>query len=156
MGGARIKPVQTCIIGYGNRYRRDDGIGPFVAERLRETVSGGIRVLVLHQLDPVVVEEVRDRDLAVFVDATEEKLGGGTQWKRVQPEGWGSAYTTHLFKPSRLLGLLYSLYGKVPETWLVSVQGEDFGHGTELTEEAQGRAVRATREIADFISAKTG
>jgi hypothetical protein len=38
----------------------------------------------------------------------------------------------------------------------VSVQGDDFGHGEGLTEETRARAVRACREIAGFISAKTG
>lgn len=156
MDGTESGAYQTCIIGYGNRSRRDDGVGVFVAERLRGMLCQGTRILALHQLDPVVLEEVRDSDLVVFVDATGEKLGSGMQWNRVRPEGSGFAHTTHHFKPSLLLGLLSSLYGREPETWLISIQGDDFGHGEELTDEAQARAVKACREIAGFISAKTG
>jgi hydrogenase maturation protease len=154
--GVRYKAHQTCIIGYGNPVRRDDGIGAFVAERLRAMLREGTRILTFHQLDPVLLDEVQDGDLVVFVDATGEKLGNGRQWGRVRPETAGFAHTTHHFKPSLLLSLLSSLYDKVPEAWLMSVQGEDFGHGEGLTREAQARAVKACREIAGFISAKTG
>jgi hydrogenase maturation protease len=154
--GAKSKAYQTCIIGYGNPFRRDDGIGSFVAARLRGILRQGARILAYQQLDPVLLDEVQDSDLVVFVDATIEKLGEGMKWDRVRPERSGFAHTTHHFRPSLLLSLLLSLHHKVPEAWLVSVQGEDFGHGEGLTREAQARAVKACREIAGFISAKTG
>jgi hydrogenase maturation protease len=154
--GEKSKAHQTCIIGYGNPFRRDDGIGAFVAERLRGMLRHGTRILTFHQLDPVVLDEVQDSDLVVLVDATGEELGDGMQWDRVRPERSGFAHTTHHFKPSLLLSLLSSLQHRVPETWLVSVQGDDFGHGEGLTKEARARAVKACREIAGFISAKTG
>ncbi len=156
MNGAESKACQVCIIGYGNPFRRDDGIGAFVAERLRGILRQGTRILAFHQLDPVLLDEVQDSDLVVFVDATVEQLVNGRQWGKVSPETRGFAHTTHHFRPSLFLSLLSSLYHKAPETWLVSVQGEDFGHGEGLTEEAQARALKACREIAGFISAKTG
>jgi hydrogenase maturation protease len=156
VNGAESKARQTCIIGYGNPFRRDDGIGVFVAERLRGMLPQGTRILTLHQLDPVLLDEVQGSDLVVFVDATGEQLVNGRQWGKVRPETRGFAHTTHHLKPSLFLSLLSSLYHKEPETWLVSVQGEDFGHGEGLTKEAQARALKACREIAGLISAKTG
>jgi hydrogenase maturation protease len=149
--GAKSKACQTCIVAYGNPFRRDDGIGAFVAERLQGMLRRETRILAFHQLDPVVLDEVQDSDLVVFVDATGEKLEDGMQWNRVRPERRGFAHTTHHFKPSLLLSLLSSLHHRVPEAWLVSIQGEDFGHGEGLTKEAEARAVRACREIAGFI-----
>jgi hydrogenase maturation protease len=156
VNGEKSKAHNPCVIGYGNPFRRDDGIGAFVAERLRGMLHPGNRILTFHQLDPVVLDEVQDSDLVVFVDATVEKLGNGMQWRRVRPERSGFAHTTHHFKPTLLLSLLSSLHQREPEAWLVSVQGDDFGHGEGLTEETRARAVRACREIAGFISAKTG
>jgi len=145
-----------CIIGYGNPFRRDDGIGAFVAERVRTALGRKARVLTFHQLDPVVLDEVRDCDLVILVDATVENLGKGMRWRRVHPEGSGFSHTTHHFKPSLLLELLSSLHGREPETWLVSIQGDDFGHGEGLTRQARSRAARASREIAEFVATKSG
>jgi hypothetical protein len=43
-----------------------------------------------------------------------------------------------------------ALYGRWPATWLVSVQGGDFGFGEGLSLEAQEKAERASSEILDF------
>ena len=150
------KTSRPCIIGYGNPFRRDDGIGAFVAQGLRSMLCPETRVLTFHQLDPVVLEDLQDSDLVVFVDATVERLGNGMRWRRVRPETPGLGHTTHHFKPSWLLSLLCSLHHRAPESWLVSVQGDDFAHGEGLTEETRVRAVQACRKIAGFISAKTG
>ncbi len=146
---------QACVIGYGNPFRTDDGIGAFVAERLKAVLGHGTRILTFHQLDPVVIDEVQDSDLVVFVDASEQRLRGGIQWGRLRPERPDFAYTTHHFKPSWLLNFLSSFNHRVPETWMVSIQGDDFGHGEGLSKGARARAVKACREIAEFISAKT-
>jgi hydrogenase maturation protease len=145
-----------CIIGYGNPFRRDDGIGAFVAERVRTMLGREARILCFRELDPVVLEHMRDSDLVILVDATVESLGEGMEWRRVRPEGSGFGHTTHHFKPSLLLNLLSSLHDREPETWLLSIQGDDFGHGEGLTKEARARAVKACRQIADFVASKSG
>ena len=127
------------VIGYGNPQRRDDGSGCHVAGRLgrffsRET---GVAVRVLHQLDPVLVEDLREADEVLFVDATLERLEEGSEWLRVRPEVNDLRGITHHCKPAFLLGLLQTLYGRCPEGWLVSVEGDDFGLGQGLSAEGK-------------------
>lgn len=153
MGNASTS--QPCIVGYGNPFRRDDGIGAFVAKRLQGTLGHAARVLTYRQLDPVVLEEIKDTGLVILVDATGERLAGGRQWQMVKSERAGFAHTTHHFSPSLLRSLLFSIYRKMPEMWLVSIQGHDFGHGEGLTQETRVSAVEACREIAEFVVAKT-
>jgi hydrogenase maturation protease len=144
--------ASTWIIGYGNPHRRDDGIGPYVVEQLsrdlgRET---GIALRSLHQLDPVLAEELQGAEVVILVDATVKPLERGLLWTRVQPEQQVSPYGMHHLKPSMLAGLLESLYQRSPTTWLVSVEGNDFGFGEGLSLEAQEKAERASSEIVQF------
>ena len=154
MPAAKSDPHSTWIIGYGNPHRRDDGIGPYVVERLSHDLGGerDIALRSLHQLDPVLAEEVQSAEVLLLVDATVESVERGVRWARVQPNRGLSACDTHHLSPSTLLGLMEALYGRWPSTWLVSVQGGDFGFGEGLSLEAREKAERASSEILDFCS----
>jgi len=104
----------------------------------------------LHQLDPVLVEELQPAELIILVDATVEDLEGGVRWTKVRPGIEISSWATHHLKPSTLLGLLEAFYHRSPPTWLVSVQGSDFGFGEGLSPETKEAADRARVEIAQF------
>jgi hydrogenase maturation protease len=144
--------ASTWIIGYGNSHRRDDGIGPYVIQQLSHQLenAGKITLGSFQQLEPVLVDELQEAELVILVDATVENLEQGLRWTRVQPERNVSPWETHHLKPSMLLGLLEALYGRSPSTWLVSVQGGDFGFGEGLSLAAQEKAERASSEIVEF------
>ena len=140
------------IIGYGNPHRRDDGIGPYVIQQLSRRLEKEEKITLgsFHQLEPVLLDELREAEVVILVDATVEDLEQGLRWTRVQPERNVSPCGTHHLKPSMLLGLLEAVYGRSPSTWLVSVQGGDFGFGEGLSLEVQEKAERASSEILDF------
>jgi hydrogenase maturation protease len=144
--------ASTWIIGYGNPSRKDDGIGPYVVERLAANLGegAGISLRTLHQLDPILAEEVQAAEVVIFVDATVEPLERGLQWTRVEPKQDLSPRDTHHLQPEGLAALLESLYQRSPLMWLVSVQGEDFGFGEELSPGAMENAQRASSEIVQF------
>lgn len=146
------EPHPTWIIGYGNPLRRDDGIGPYVVEQLSADLGEGSGIVLrsLHQLDPVLAEEVQGAKVLILVDATVEPLERGLRWSRVTPKQDLSACDTHHLRPEGLAGLLESLYQRSPTTWLVSVQGNDFGFGEGLSREAREKAERASSEIVKF------
>ena len=152
MSRERPQTSSTWVIGYGNPHRKDDGVGPYVVHRLCEELHGTSRLSFrsLHQLDPVLVDELQMADLIVFVDATVEELEGGVCWTKVRPGYEISSRGTHHLKPSTLLGLLEACYHRTPPTWLVSVQGSDFGFGEGLASETRDKADRASVEIAQF------
>jgi len=140
------------IIGYGNLHRRDDGIGPYVVEQISRDLGRGTGIALrsLHQLDPVLAEELHGVEVLILVDATVEPLERGVRWTRIQPEQNLSPCGMHHLQPSVFAGLLESLYQHSPTMWLVSVQGNDFGFGEGLSLEAQGKAERASSEIVQF------
>jgi Ni,Fe-hydrogenase maturation factor len=98
----------------------------------------------------VLAEELQGAEVVILVDATVKPLERGLLWTRVQPEQQVSPYGMHHLKPSMLAGLLESLYQRSPTTWLVSVEGNDFGFGEGLSLEAQEKAERASSEIVQF------
>jgi Ni,Fe-hydrogenase maturation factor len=70
-------------------------------------------VCSLHQLDPVLVDELQMADLIILVDATVENLMEGSM-DEVQPGIENSSRGTHHLKPSTLLGLLQAFYHRSP------------------------------------------
>ena len=142
----------TWIIGYGNPHRKDDGIGPYIVERLSHDLGKGTGIALrsLHQLDPVLAEELLGAEVLILVDATVEPLERGWRWTRIQPTRDLSPAGTHHLHPSGFAGLLEALYQHSPTMWLVSVQGMDFGFGEGLSLEAQEKADRASSEIVQF------
>ena len=79
MPAEKPKLHSTWIIGYGNPHRKDDGIGPYVIEHLSADFGKGTGIALrsLHQLDPVLAEEVQGAEVLIFVDATVEPLERG-------------------------------------------------------------------------------
>ncbi|MCU0594382.1 MAG: hydrogenase maturation protease [Desulfobacterota bacterium] len=152
MAAEKPELQSAWIIGYGNPHRRDDGIGPYVVEQLSGELGegAGIALRSLHQLDPVLAEEVQAAEVLILVDATVEPLERGVQWTRVRPKQDLPACDTHHLRPEGLASLLASLYQRSPEMWVVSVQGSDFGFGEGLSFEAQEKAQRASAEIVQF------
>ncbi|HUM35830.1 MAG TPA: hypothetical protein PLQ85_03060, partial [Anaerolineae bacterium] len=78
------KTPRTLIAGFGNVFRRDDGVGPTVVNAVRarlgrtpldslddgfETLGETVDTVVLHQLVPELAETVKDYALLIFVDA---------------------------------------------------------------------------------------
>jgi hydrogenase maturation protease len=141
------------IVGYGNPQRRDDGIGPYAASRLKDSLSGmrSIHILPCHQLDPTLVEDLKDVGGVLFIDATVEPLVAGWQRRALYPSIDEWPFMVHDFKAPLLLGLIKALYSRCPEAWMVSVQGEDFGFGEGLSDRARLRANEAVDAIAGSV-----
>jgi hydrogenase maturation protease len=135
-------------VGYGNPHRKDDGIGPYVVEKVSRDLGAGTGVALrsMHQLDPALAEEVHGAETLILVDATVEPLECGLRWARIEPVRGLELRDTHNFQPPLFAWLLESLYGRSPVMWLVSVQGNDFGFGEGLSIEAWEMAERACRE----------
>jgi hydrogenase maturation protease len=148
---------ETWIIGLGNPQRRDDGVGSYIIQRLREKVgkrNAEVFLTAFCELDPNIIMDLIRAELVVFVDATPIPLNKGLYWSEV--EGWIETlpYLTHHYSPQFILGLLHKIYRHYPEAWLVSIEGEDFEQGEGLTSKVLERSEKAVNEITAFISGK--
>lgn len=147
-------PESLCIVGYGNRERRDDGVGPWVVEGLRNQAlpSDRVRLLVRPQLDPDLLDELSQADTAILVDASVERLEGGISWTRVDPAKGQAPFLTHSLEPAYLLGLMALMHPRLPATWLVSIQGEEFGYGQGLSRPTEERARQVIADLVKIVA----
>jgi hydrogenase maturation protease len=148
--------MPALLIGIGHPYRRDDGIGPAVAEAVRALALPGVEVLCHHGEGTDLMERWRGYRSVVLVDA----LSGGGEPGRVAV--WENGATlpvgpfvagSHVFgvvqavELARLLGLLPARLG------VVGVVGTDFSAGEELTPAVTAAiplAVAAARRLLEM------
>ena len=121
------------VIGFGNRHRRDDGVGPHVAMALR---ADGLDAHEIAGDGLALAMAVRGCDMVVVVDAMRSGAPPGTvevldasALARARDDFPASS---HVFgaaaglEIARRLGWLRSLH-------LVGIEGDSFGHGAELS-----------------------
>src|ERR1035441_10847597 len=62
-------PAGLLVIGYGNTLRRDDGVGPRVADAVAALALPGVHALACPLLTPELADPVSRARVAIFVDA---------------------------------------------------------------------------------------
>jgi hydrogenase maturation protease len=124
----------TLIIGYGNSTRGDDGIGRVAAERLAEEMSNpDVRILACQQLALELAPELSQVDRVILIDAVRDGAAGRVRVERIEPTVLAPEPFSHQLDPAVLVECTRTLYGRCPETWLVSVAGESFGFSDQLS-----------------------
>jgi hydrogenase maturation protease len=123
---------KVLIIGIGNTLRRDDAIGVVTAERLGETMQGPhVEILIRQQLTPELAQDISEADKVIMIDADQGKTPGEVNERRITPNE-GQVFT-HELDAATLLACSRELYGKCPETFLITVTGESFDFGDRLS-----------------------
>jgi hydrogenase maturation protease len=152
----RIASHEFWIIGYGNAHRRDDGIGPYVVNRLYPYLGGipWVRMKSVSMLDPLLVLQMDKAKSILFIDASATYLKTGSYWVEVIPEMYCSTCLSHHIPPSFFLGILHAFLRRCPPAWLITIQGDDFGLGGGLTPDTEKRVEAALSDIVQFISEK--
>jgi hydrogenase maturation protease len=156
---------RTLVIGFGNAYRRDDGVGRAVVDALRrelgqpalDPLDDGfaelgreVDTVVAHQLVPEFAELLGRYDLAVFVDA---HVGEGTEplcAEPIPPIPHTTSVSHHLH-PGTLLDLAQRIHGRAPRGVLLSLRGHDFEFGDGLSPETAGIVPPAVARIRALI-----
>jgi hydrogenase maturation protease len=147
------------LLGYGNPGRRDDGLGPWIAEELEGRCGPEIEIRTAFQPGIEHCAEMRAAGAVVFVDAAREGpapfrvagLAPGTSG----PDPGGAAvagFSSHIASPAALVAICGESFGSCPSAWIVGVRGFDFGAGEGLSR----RAERNARLTLAFLQALLG
>jgi len=127
--------ADVVVIGVGNDFRRDDGVGIAVAEELAKRNLPGVRVVTAIGEPGAILDAWTGASAAVVVDAT---TGQGAEPGRIRR--WTpSDETEPAVVSSHALGLpqTYALgqaLGQIPQKLVVfTVDVADVGHGVTLT-----------------------
>ncbi len=157
------------MAGFGNLYRRDDGVARVVVNRLLERlgrepldsmddgfgqVGHQVDAVVLHQLVPELAEDLKEYELVIFVDA---HVGAGTAGisEPIHEEQIEVAYRTpfvyHQTHPSTILALTQQMYGTAPDAILLSLLGHDFDFGEGLSDATAALVEPAVERILILV-----
>ena len=132
----------VLFIGYGNPGRRDDGLGPCLAERVEQLGIPGVTVDSDYQLTVEDAETVARHDVVIFADASVS----GTEpfyFRRVAPRGV-PGFSSHGVEPEEVLALSEALFGARPETYVLGIRGYEFdSFGEGLSSNAAANLARA-------------
>ncbi|HXJ85699.1 MAG TPA: hydrogenase maturation protease [Candidatus Binatia bacterium] len=133
---------RVLIVAYGNPLRCDDSIAWRVADALEgKFLEQDVEIIRLHQLAPEIADNVRNPELVLFIDAAcvdeiDSRRPGDIQVREesIAPSGkHAQAQFTHVYSPARVLELARELYQANPKAFVITVAGEDFGHGDRLS-----------------------
>ena len=123
---------RVLIVAYGNPLRSDDGVAWHVADAL-EGKFPDIKILCLHQLAPEVAEEVSRVDRVIFIDAAAGGEVGDIRVEAVPDANSRNSSLSHALSPAAVVALSRDLYAATPQTFCVTMTGENFGHGESLS-----------------------
>ena len=147
-----MSPV--LILGIGNRFRCDDGVGPAVADRLNAL---GILALEHSGEGAGLIDAWTGAGRVIVVDATQS---GGEPGTIVRLDAVGAApprglfrYSSHLFGLAEAVETARAL-GKLPECLVIwGIEGAAFGFGDTLTPAVAEAAETVTRRIVEDLTA---
>jgi hydrogenase maturation protease len=151
----------VVVIGVGNEFRRDDGIGLEVLSRLREHAGAGAeaRVKLVHSDgEPAsMIEAWTGASLAVVVDAVVADAPAPGRMHRFvigrdAPAG-DNAVSSHGLGVAEAVGLATAL-GRMPDRLIIhAVEAGDVGHGVGLTPAVSAAAAALTAAVLRDVQA---
>ena len=145
-------PANIRIIGVGNEFRRDDGIGLAAARRLREMRLPGVMVLEKTGDAGELWELWQDRRPAIIIDAMHSGAPPGTVRRfdaagEPLPAAFFHHPSTHSWGVAESIELARTL-GQLPATLIVyGVEGKIFAPGVGLSLEGQHALPRLVEQI---------
>ena len=146
-----MNAIHTLVIACGNPLRGDDALGPSAADIVDSWQTPGVKVLTVHQLVPELIEDMKEVERVLFVDATTNADAGPFQSCIVQPNK-SRRLLGHHETPANLLALMCELEGRAPQAWLVSISALSFEYGEEISWESRNNLQAALAWIRAFLA----
>ena len=132
------KKPDILIIGIGNEFRRDDGVGVAIAREVAKLEFPDVRVMEASGEGASLMEAWKEYRVAILIDAASSDHKPGTIHRfepktETVPENFFH-YSTHQFSVAEAIELAKALKTETPEMILYGVDGGDFGNGEGLSE----------------------
>ncbi|MDX9861348.1 MAG: hydrogenase maturation protease [Rhodospirillales bacterium] len=146
--------IRFLVLGVGNRFRRDDGVGPLVADRL---AADGIPCREASGEGADLMEAWQGASHVVLIDAASSGAAAGTVHRLEASEARVPTglfhYSSHLFSVAEAIEMARIL-GRLPLRLTVyGVEGRDFSYGDGLSAEVAAAAEIVEGEIRTLAAA---
>ncbi|MGI4993525.1 hydrogenase maturation protease [Halobacteriovorax sp. GFR7] len=139
----------TLVLGIGNPFRRDDGVGEYVISHLNKRVD--LKAMIINGDLSRLVDFIEGYSLVIIIDAFENTdcKSRVLKWnysEEAPPSDW-IQYSTHGIGLAEALELAQVL-GKIPKKIIIyGIKGEDFSHGQGLSANVLESAKLVIKEI---------
>jgi hydrogenase maturation protease len=148
-------PWRAVVIGVGNPYRRDDGVGPAVIDRLRQRVPLDVRLDESDGEPSQLLELWSEVDLAIVVDAvrTVEGRPGRIHRRNLETSVSGaSPASSHRVELGDAVALAQAV-DRMPGTLVMyGVEVSDISFGPGLSPAVESAADAVVAEILTRLS----
>lgn len=144
--------MRALIIGVGNALRRDDGVGVWAAQLLRERPDVSAEIVEHSGEGAGLIDLWRSRERVIAIDAAEGLPPGALVQiaaHRTPPAPGLFHYSSHAFGLAEAVALAHALGDLPGELWLIGVGGADWGSGPGLSPAVEA----ALPEIATAVAA---
>jgi hydrogenase maturation protease len=150
--------MSVVVIGVGNRFRRDDGVGPAVIDRLRALDLPGVRLADSDGEPAGLIELWSGTTTAVVVDAVHTKTPSPGRVHRLAMDsvagdrsGAASSHGIDLGQAVELARVL----GRLPDRLVVlAIEVADTGYGSGLSAAVTAAADRVAADLAEELTGR--
>ena len=148
--------IERCLIGVGNAFRGDDGVGLEVARKVRALACPGVTVLEQSGEGTALIEAWGDADQVFVVDAvfSGSEPGRIHRFEVVDQEvpALFSSHSTHAFGLAEAFELARQL-DRLPASLVVyGIEGKSFEIGSGLSAEVEAAAEIVIKQIVQEIA----
>jgi hydrogenase maturation protease len=146
----------VIVVGIGNEFRSDDGVGPYAVRLFRERTRGEIKVVDGVPDGFALIETWDNSSHVIVIDCTVSENNPGTiyrfdAFKEEIPSGLFDGFSTHSISIVDAIELAGTL-GRLPESLTVyGIEGSDYSSGTQLSPEVKKAADQLVDQILDEL-----
>lgn len=143
--------TRALVVGIGNPWRGDDGVGRAVVERLAAGgLPEGCAAMSVRLLTPELAEPLARAARVIFVDAAVDLPPGVVEASEVAPDR-AARPASHACEPEALLALAGVAYAHAPRATLVRIGAARFDCPGDLSALVRGAVDEATRLVRRLV-----
>lgn len=143
--------ARIVIIGVGNEYRGDDGVGIVIARRLRARLPSDIKIIEAGGEGVSLLDAWQGANFVVLLDAAQSGAPPGTIHRfDASTESIPSAflnYSTHAFSVAEAVELSRVLHELPPHLIVYGIEGSNFEAGAGLSPAVEVAAASALEQV---------
>ncbi len=151
---------KAVVVGIGNEFRKDDGVGLYVSRLIQERTDREIEVVDGVPDGYALIETWDDSSFVFVIDCVASENNSGTVFRfdaliEKIPSNLFDGFSTHSISVVDAIELARTL-GRLPKSLIVfGIEGKDYSPGTELSPEVKMAADQLVDQIIDEIKSKT-
>lgn len=147
--------MRRLVIGIGNPFRRDDGVGVNVANWTAAAGLPNVEIRIESGEGGSLMELWKGAEQVVIIDAVRSESAPGKIHQidavkhKVHSEFFH--YSSHAFGLAEAIELARALGELPPAMTVIGIEGRDFSSGTELSSEVEAAAQAATEIVLKLV-----